>query len=46
MIRKFLMASMVAGAFAISACNTVQGVGEDISSAGECGEDVIKGGDC
>ncbi|WP_322597081.1 entericidin A/B family lipoprotein [Sphingomicrobium arenosum] len=46
MIRKFLMIPVIAGAFAISACNTVQGVGEDISSAGECGEDVINGGDC
>jgi len=26
-----------------AACNTVQGIGEDIKSVGEAGEDVIKG---
>lgn len=26
-----------------SACNTVKGLGEDISSVGETGEEVIKG---
>ncbi|MCJ7421765.1 hypothetical protein [Sphingomicrobium astaxanthinifaciens] len=46
MIRKFLMISMLAGGVALSACNTVQGVGEDIKSVGECGEDVMEGGDC
>jgi predicted small secreted protein len=27
--------------FGTAACNTVQGAGEDISSVGEAGEDVI-----
>ena len=39
-------AVMAAGALALAACNAVQGLGEDIKSAGECGEDVINGEDC
>lgn len=33
-MRKFLSFAVVAGALAISACNTVEGVGRDVSSAG------------
>ncbi|NNC48350.1 MAG: entericidin A/B family lipoprotein [Sphingomonas sp.] len=47
MVRKFMMLFAAAGlTFGAAACNTVQGVGEDISSAGECGEDVLDGRDC
>lgn len=35
----FALGAMV---LAISACNTVQGLGEDISSVGRKGEEVIK----
>ncbi len=34
-MRKFLSVAVVAGALAISACNTVEGVGRDVSSAGD-----------
>jgi len=33
-MRKILSLAVVAGALAISACNTVEGVGRDVSSAG------------
>ena len=41
------MALIALAAFSISAasCNTVKGLGEDISSVGEAGEEVIKGDD-
>ncbi len=34
-MRKFLSLVVVAGALAVSACNTVEGVGRDVSSAGD-----------
>ena len=34
-MRKFIAALTVAGALAVSACNTVEGVGKDVSSAGD-----------
>jgi predicted small secreted protein len=34
-MRKFLSLAIVAGALAVSACNTVEGVGRDVSSAGD-----------
>lgn len=34
-MRKFLGFAMLAGALAISACNTVEGVGRDVESAGD-----------
>ncbi|MES2441820.1 MAG: entericidin A/B family lipoprotein [Pseudomonadota bacterium] len=33
-MRKILAAAALASAFLISACNTVEGVGRDVSSAG------------
>lgn len=47
MIRKFMMLFAATGlTLGAAACNTVQGAGEDISSAGECGEDVLNGDSC
>ena len=47
MVRKILTALMATGlAFGATACNTVQGAGEDIQSVGECGEDVLDGESC
>ncbi|WP_265570143.1 entericidin A/B family lipoprotein [Sphingomicrobium nitratireducens] len=46
MIRKILMPLMATGLLTLAACNTVQGVGQDIESAGQCGEDVLEGQDC
>lgn len=34
-MRKFLSLMVVTGALAVSACNTVEGVGRDVSSAGD-----------
>lgn len=34
-MRKFVTAFALVGALAISACNTVEGVGKDVSSAGD-----------
>ncbi|KQM95448.1 entericidin EcnAB [Sphingomonas sp. Leaf22] len=34
-MRKFLSLAVIAGALVISACNTVEGVGRDVSSAGD-----------
>ncbi|MCJ7421766.1 entericidin EcnAB [Sphingomicrobium astaxanthinifaciens] len=45
-MRKFLTLALIGGGLALSACNAVQGLGEDIKSAGECGEDVMNGGNC
>lgn len=40
-MRKILTASLLIAALAISACNTVKGVGRDIESVGSAGEKVI-----
>jgi entericidin B len=34
MVRKILMVGLIAGTFAVSACNTVAGAGKDVSSVG------------
>ena len=34
-MRKVLTAAILAGGLALAACNTVEGVGEDLESAGE-----------
>lgn len=34
-MRKFVGLALVAGALLVSACNTVEGVGKDVSSAGD-----------
>ena len=34
-MRKFVGLAMVAGALLVSACNTVEGVGKDVKSAGD-----------
>jgi predicted small secreted protein len=33
-MRKFIALSIVAAALAVSACNTVEGVGQDVQAAG------------
>lgn len=42
MLRRIVFAAVV-GSFALSAaaCNTVKGLGEDIESVGQAGEDAI-----
>ncbi|PCD04754.1 entericidin EcnA/B family protein [Sphingomonas spermidinifaciens] len=39
-MRKLLGLAMVAGALMVSACNTVEGVGRDVQSAGSAVEDA------
>lgn len=39
-MKKILMIAMGGAAFLLSACNTVQGMGEDIESVGECADGV------
>lgn len=34
-MRKFLLAAALLTGFAVSACNTVEGAGKDVSSAGD-----------
>ncbi|MGV2496603.1 entericidin A/B family lipoprotein [Pelagerythrobacter aerophilus] len=42
MIRKILLAAGIAAfSLAATACNTVKGVGEDIESVGEAGDEVV-----
>ncbi|HEY0043282.1 MAG TPA: entericidin A/B family lipoprotein [Allosphingosinicella sp.] len=38
MVRKFVTLFMIGGALALSACNTVKGVGEDVESVGQAGD--------
>ncbi|AHE51790.1 hypothetical protein NX02_00105 [Sphingomonas sanxanigenens DSM 19645 = NX02] len=40
MVRKYLGIVMVAGALLVSACNTVEGAGRDVQSAGQAVEDA------
>lgn len=41
MVRKILTVGLISGLMALAACNTVRGVGEDISSAANSTEDAI-----
>lgn len=42
MLKKIVTLTVVAGGLALAACNTVEGVGEDVQSAGEAVEDVAQ----
>jgi entericidin B len=46
MIRKFMTIMLIGGTVAIAACNTVRGAGADVSSAANCTENAIHGGNC
>ncbi|MBX7540197.1 entericidin A/B family lipoprotein [Qipengyuania sphaerica] len=39
-MKKLIMVALGSTAFLLSACNTVQGMGEDIESVGECADGV------
>ncbi|MEM6857638.1 MAG: Entericidin EcnA/B family protein [Pseudomonadota bacterium] len=43
--RALALIALAALSMSTAACNTVKGLGEDISSVGEAGEEVIKGDD-
>lgn len=38
-----IVAALALGTLALGACNTVKGAGKDVQSAGQAGEDAIKG---
>ncbi|RHW18028.1 entericidin, EcnA/B family [Sphingomonas gilva] len=40
MLRKFLGVAMISAAILVSACNTVEGAGEDVQSVGETVSDA------
>jgi predicted small secreted protein len=42
MVRKFITLALVAGSFVVAACNTVEGAGKDVKSAGSAVEDAAK----
>ena len=46
MMRNIVTAAMIGGALLLAACNTVRGAGEDMQSAADCTENVMKQGQC
>ncbi len=46
MIRKGVAMALIAGGLALAACNTVRGAGQDMQSAADCTENVMKQGQC
>lgn len=40
-MRKIMTATLIAAALMLSACNTVKGLGRDIESVGEAGDQAI-----
>lgn len=40
MVRQIVTVALVAGGLALAGCNTVEGVGEDVESAGEAVKDA------
>ena len=46
MVRKLMTLVLIGGGLAIAACNTVRGAGEDMQSAANCTENMMKQGQC
>jgi predicted small secreted protein len=42
MVRKFITIIALTGSLALAACNTVEGAGKDVSSAGDAVSDAAK----
>lgn len=40
MVRKIITLALLAGSLAVAGCNTVEGIGEDVSSAGDTVKDA------
>ena len=40
MVRKFFSTGAIGGLLVLSACNTVQGLGQDVESVGDCADGV------
>lgn len=43
MVRKMVAVAVMVGALAVSACNTVEGAGKDVSSAGKAVSNAADG---
>lgn len=43
MVRKVISATLIAGALLLASCNTVEGAGQDVSSAGRAVSDAADG---
>lgn len=41
MLRSIAMSTLVVAALAVGACNTVKGLGRDIESVGQAGDDAL-----
>lgn len=46
MMRKAVTILLIGGGIALAACNTVRGAGEDLTSAANCTENMMKQGQC
>ena len=46
MVQKLAAVVLIAGFFAVAACNTVRGAAADVNSAASCTENAIHGGKC
>ena len=46
MVRKVTTIMLIGAAVALAACNTVRGAGADVSSAANCTENAMHGGNC
>ena len=46
MVRKIMTLVLIGSGLAIAACNTVRGAGEDMQSAANCTENMMKQGQC
>ena len=42
MVRKIVTIALLAGSLAVAGCNTVDGLGKDVESAGEAAQDAAK----
>ena len=46
MMRMIVTAAMIGGGLLLAACNTVRGAGQDMQSAANCTENMMKQGQC
>ena len=46
MLKKITATALIGTALVLSACNTVRGAGEDVTSVANCTEELMKQGKC
>lgn len=46
MVRRVMLAALIGSGLSLAACNTVRGAGQDLQSAANCTEDLMKQGAC